>query len=81
MHSPSVDLVATVMRRLDVWWAVAGGWAIDLWLDEQTREHHDVEVAVRRDDQTEIWDALHNDWELLCLDPPGGEWRQWHRSS
>jgi hypothetical protein len=81
MHSPSVDSVATVMRRLDVWWAVAGGWAIDLWLDEQTREHHDVEVAVRRDDQTEIWDALHNDWELLCLDPPGGEWRQWHRSS
>src|ERR1700686_2663981 len=69
IDSPSVDLVATVMRRLGVWWAVGGGWAIDLWLDEQTREHHDVEVAVRRDDQTRIWEALHDDWELLCLDP------------
>jgi hypothetical protein len=81
IDSPSVDLVATVMPRLDVWWAVAGGWAIDLWLDEQTREHHDVEVAVRRDDQTQIWKALHDDWELLCLDPPGSEWRQWHYST
>ena len=69
------------MSRVDVWWAVAGGWAIDLWLGEQTREHHDVEVVVRRDDQTTVWDALHDDWELRCLDPPGGEWQPWKRTN
>lgn len=27
------------------WW-VAGGWAIDLWLGEQTRPHGDLEIAI-----------------------------------
>lgn len=27
-------------------WCVAGGWAIDLFLGGQTREHHDIEVSV-----------------------------------
>ena len=27
-------------------WAVAGGWALDLWLGNQTREHEDLEIAV-----------------------------------
>jgi Aminoglycoside-2''-adenylyltransferase len=27
-------------------WAVAGGWALDLWLGEQTREHEDLEITV-----------------------------------
>jgi len=29
-------------------WAVVGGWGIDLWLGEQTREHHDIEIAIPR---------------------------------
>jgi hypothetical protein len=35
-------------------WAFAGGWAIDLWLDRETRSHKDVDVAVLRRDQTEV---------------------------
>ena len=66
----AVDRVVAVMRRGDFWWGIAGGWAIDLWLGEQTREHHDIEVVVRRDDQTVVWDALHDEWELSCIDPP-----------
>ncbi|MBS0409660.1 MAG: amino acid transporter [Proteobacteria bacterium] len=27
-------------------WCVAGGWAIDLWLGEETRPHEDLEIAV-----------------------------------
>jgi PAS domain-containing protein len=65
------------MSELSVWWAMAGGWAIDLWLDEQTREHHDVEVAVRRSDQGLICSTLSRGWDLLCLDPPGHPWRPW----
>ena len=69
--------VASVLRDLGVWWAVAGGWAIDVWLGEQTRAHHDVEVVVRRQDQTAVRDALVFTHQLQCLDPPGSAWRPW----
>ncbi len=69
--------VAEVMSEAGVWWAMAGGWAIDLWLGEQTREHHDVEVVVRRCDQPAVHQALGDRWELSCLDPPGTGWRAW----
>jgi hypothetical protein len=79
MESAALERVAVVMRRVEIWWAIAGGWAIDLWLGEQTREHHDIEVVVRRDDQTAVWDALHNDWELACIDPLESGWSPWRR--
>ncbi len=69
--------VAAIMDPLGVWWAVAGGWAIDLWLGEQTRDHHDVEIIVRRCDQPLIHAALSADWEQFALDPPGSGWRPW----
>ena len=69
--------VAAIMSRVGVWWAVAGGWAIDLWLGEQTRDHHDVEVVVSRRDQHVVHAALSADWELFALDPPGSGWRPW----
>ena len=56
--------VAAIMDRVGAWWAIAGGWAIDLWLGEKTRDHHDVEVVVRRCDQRLVHDALSADWEL-----------------
>lgn len=31
-------------------WCVAGGWAIDFFLNKQTREHEDLEIVVFRDD-------------------------------
>jgi hypothetical protein len=31
-------------------WYVVGGWAIDLWLGRETREHDDLEIAVARED-------------------------------
>jgi hypothetical protein len=71
------EAVAAVMDRVGVWWAVAGGWAIDLWLGEQTRDHHDVEVVVKRSDQHAIHTALTDDWDLFALDPPGSGWKPW----
>lgn len=42
------------------WW-VAGGWAIDLWLGEVSREHEDIEVSVLRADQQALY-AHCGDW-------------------
>lgn len=40
-----------VMRGYPGPWFVAGGWAIDLFLDRLTRPHKDIEVAIFRRDQ------------------------------
>jgi len=34
------------LRGVDVPWCVAGGWALDLFRGEATREHEDLEIAV-----------------------------------
>ncbi|UOR10361.1 nucleotidyltransferase domain-containing protein [Halobacillus amylolyticus] len=44
-------------------WMVAGGWAIDLHIGEETREHEDIEVAVFRDEQTDLASLLA-DWDV-----------------
>ena len=38
--------VAARLADLRVPWCVAAGWAVDLFLGEQTREHGDLEIAV-----------------------------------
>jgi hypothetical protein len=39
-------------------WCVAGGWALDLWIGEQTRQHEDLEIAVPRDQVSLILSKL-----------------------
>lgn len=39
-------------------WCVVGGWALDLWLGEKTREHGDIEFTVLRDDFPEFRHVL-----------------------
>ena len=40
------DQAAAALKNVSAPWAVAGGWALDLWLGAQTREHEDLEIAV-----------------------------------
>lgn len=46
------------LAGIDVAWSVVGGWAVDLFLGEQTRPHGDLEIAVPRGDFPPIRDAL-----------------------
>ena len=64
------------MRDFKPNWFIAGGWAIDLFLESETRLHQDIEVAIFRKDQT----ALHNyldGWLLQKI--VNGEQVVWHR--
>jgi hypothetical protein len=45
-HAWTPDQAAAALAGVDAPWAVAGGWAIDLWLGETTREHEDLEITV-----------------------------------
>jgi len=52
-----------LMRSYPGLWAVAGGWAIDLFLGRVTREHSDIEIAISRQDQARIREHLKG-WDF-----------------
>jgi hypothetical protein len=80
LDSPIVEEVASLMSGYPGWWALAGGWATDLWLERITRDHHDIEVSCLRAEAVGLWDFLTaTDAELFQLDPPGSGWRPWGR--
>jgi hypothetical protein len=70
---PPSDAFDADLHRWDAWrpghvarllagvrppWCVAAGWAIDLFLGGQRREHEDLEIAVPRDRFGEVAEAL-----------------------
>jgi len=74
-----VEEELTAARELltahDIPWAVAGGWALDLFLGRETREHADVDLAIWRVDQRKLQEAAKPDWELQIA--ADGELRPW----
>ncbi|MBK5529348.1 amino acid transporter [Pseudomonas sp. TH08] len=44
------DELAQRLKQISRPWSVVGGWALDLWLGRQTRDHGDLEFTVLRDD-------------------------------
>jgi hypothetical protein len=46
------------MRGFEPDWFVAGGWAIDLFLEKTTRPHEDIEIAIFRKNQLALQDYL-----------------------
>jgi hypothetical protein len=68
----SVAHTADLMDALAASWWVAGGWAIDLFLGHQTRNHADTDVLVLYRDQAEVWGHLHGlGWELWAVESHG----------
>jgi len=53
------------------WWAVAGGWAVDLHLGRQTRTHDDVEVTTLRADLDLLHGTFPGSWEFVQPHPLG----------
>ncbi len=66
----SVAEVATLFADITSPWWIAGGWAIDLFIGHQTREHEDIDVSILRRDQSAVHDALAG-WDVYVADPPG----------
>jgi len=54
------DIYKLMSSYTGSWW-IAGGWAIDLHLGHQSRPHHDIDIAVLRQDQHLLRDYL-SDW-------------------
>jgi len=62
--------VARRLAHVDVPWYVAAGWAIDLFLGEERREHEDLEIAVPRDRLGEVL-AVFDECDLFAAGVPG----------
>jgi hypothetical protein len=61
--------VAAFFATLPVPWWIAGGWAIDLFLGRQTREHADMDVFILRRDQQAVR-TLFGTWDMQAALPP-----------
>jgi hypothetical protein len=59
-----VALIADTMAGFPAPWALGGGWAVDAWLGEVTREHGDVDVIVFADDHRAIFEQFCG-WQLV----------------
>ncbi|MCM3709570.1 nucleotidyltransferase domain-containing protein [Sporosarcina luteola] len=74
-------------------WGIAGGWAIDLFVGNETRAHSDIEIAVLREDQRRLKNVLADwsfqkavngellDWDLEMLELPIHELHGNHKRS
>jgi hypothetical protein len=66
--------VRRVLAAYQAGWAIAGGWALDLFLGRPTRAHADVDVAIWRVEQASLRPAL-SDWAFAVVQ--GGRLRPW----
>ncbi len=67
-HVPEpVALVAELMSAFRAPWALCGGWAVDAWLGQLTRDHADVDIFAFIQDQRTIFDHLAG-WQLVAHD-------------
>lgn len=60
-------------------WFVSGGWAIDLFVNQVTRPHSDVEIGLFREHQRALRTQLTG-WRLTKSDflrPEGAAWVPW----
>ncbi|WZX99975.1 hypothetical protein NSQ26_11880 [Bacillus sp. FSL W7-1360] len=59
--------ITNLMKDFPHPWAIAGGWAIDLFLSQQTRPHSDIEILIFRRDQFALQTYL-TDWQFTCVE-------------
>ena len=73
-----VQNISRIMSGFENPWFIAGGWAIDLFIEHVTRNHMDIEVAILRCDQLAIQSYLEN-WKFKKVIPDTGDIEPWEK--
>lgn len=60
----AVSEICTIFSEIPVTWCIAGGWALDLYLGKQSREHDDIDIIVLREEQSTVFQYLSKGWQL-----------------
>jgi hypothetical protein len=66
--------VTSLMAGFNKTWFIAGGWAIDLFIGKEIREHKDLEIALFRKDQLNL-KAYLKEWDFKKVIK--GEFHTW----
>ncbi len=78
MNDVTFQRAINLLQTCDIQWAVCGGWAIDLYLDQQMRDHKDLDVTIKRSDQLHMQSfLLSRGWTLQKVD--SGELHDWEQ--
>jgi hypothetical protein len=64
----ALSAAVDALRGCPAAWAVAGGWAIDLFLGRSTRPHADIDITVWRDEQRDLRRFLETHWRVEVVD-------------
>lgn len=69
--------VAKIFETYRGEWMISSGWGLDAWLGESSRTHHDVDIVVWRDQQTELKRfLLENGWDAQVV-VEAGKYKPW----
>jgi hypothetical protein len=49
-----LERAVSLMRDFHAPWAIAGGWALDLFVGRESRSHADIDIAILRADQRQL---------------------------
>ena len=60
----TVTEVSNIFSSIPISWGIAGGWALDIHLGRETREHSDIDIVIFREDQQVMYQHLKNEWTL-----------------
>ena len=62
--SLTVEEISKIFSNIPMTWCIAGGWALDLHLGYKSRQHHDIDVFIMRDEQLTAYGHLKKNWVL-----------------
>jgi GrpB-like predicted nucleotidyltransferase (UPF0157 family) len=69
--------VAKIMASYRGEWMISSGWALDEWLGEFSRTHHDIDIVIWRDEQSELKRfLLENGWDAQVV-VEEGKYKPW----
>jgi len=73
----TIKEINDIFSKMTIWWAIAGGWALDLHMGHQSRVHTDLDIVVNRKDQVTVYGQLRQDW--LLFKAKDGELTPWDK--
>ncbi|MQR94323.1 nucleotidyltransferase domain-containing protein [Fictibacillus phosphorivorans] len=59
----SVNKIQEIFSPIPIQWWIAGGWALDLYLERISREHDDIDVVILRSQHLLLQRYLESNWE------------------
>lgn len=57
-HPYSLEQIKLLFSAADFKWGIAGGWAIDLYIERQTRQHEDIDILILSCEQQKLFNYL-----------------------